>query len=89
VQVSPGRSAATVEIDHPEHRLGALVRMANQIARQMAADPNLDAVAATATHLSKFWEHDMRTDLAAAIDGGTVTLDDAVVQAMRRLAVPA
>ncbi len=89
VQVSPGRSAATVEIDHPEHRLGALVRMANQIARQMAADPNLDPVAATATHLAKFWEHDMRTDLAAAIDGGTVTLDDVVVQAMRRLAVPA
>ena len=50
VQVSPGHSAATVEIDHPEHRLGALVRMANQIARQMTADPNLDAVAATATH---------------------------------------
>ncbi len=31
----------------------------------------------------------MRADLAAAIDGGTVTLDDVVVQAMRRLAVPA
>ena len=73
VQVSPGHSAATVEIDHPEHRLGALVRMANQIARQMAADPNADAVAATATHLGKFWEPDMRADLAAAIDGGTVT----------------
>ena len=89
VQVSPGHSAATVEIDHPEHRLGALVRMANQIARQMTADPNLDAVAATATHLSKFWEHDMRADLARAIDGGTVTVDDTVVSAMQRLAVPA
>ena len=89
VQVSPGHSVATVEIDHPEHRLGALVRMANQIARQMLADPNLDAVAATATHIGKFWEPDMRTDLTAAIDGGTVTLDDTVVQAMRRLAVPA
>ncbi|MBK9969427.1 MAG: formate dehydrogenase subunit delta [Acidimicrobiaceae bacterium] len=63
--------------------------MANQIARQMTADPNLDAVAATATHLSKFWEHDMRADLARAIDGGTVTVDDTVVSAMQRLAVPA
>ena len=89
VQVSPGHSAATVEIDHPEHRLGALVRMANQIARQMVADPNVDAVAATATHIGKFWEHDMRADLAAAIEGGTVTLDDTVVQSMALLAVPA
>ncbi|MDP2289953.1 MAG: formate dehydrogenase subunit alpha [Actinomycetota bacterium] len=89
VQVSPGHSVAHAEIEHPEHRLGALVRMANQIGRQMVADPNVDAVAATATHIGKFWEHDMRADLAAAIDGGTVTLDDVVVQAMRRLAVPA
>jgi len=89
VEVTPGHSAATAEIDHPEHRLGALVRMANQIARQMAADPTIDAVAATATHIGKFWEHDMRADLAAAIDGGTVTLDDIAVQALARLAVPA
>ncbi|MGB8861245.1 MAG: formate dehydrogenase subunit alpha [Ilumatobacteraceae bacterium] len=89
VQVSPGHSVATVEIDHPEHRLGALVRMANQIARQMAADSSLDAVAATATHIGKFWEHDMRADLVAAIDGGTVTVDEVVVRAMQRLAIPA
>ncbi len=39
VQVSPGHSVATVELDHPEHRLGALVRMANQIARQFTHEP--------------------------------------------------
>ncbi len=89
VQVSPGRSAATAEIEHPEHRLGALVRMANQIARQMSADPHADAVAATAYHLDRFWEHEMRTDLAQAIDGGTVTVDEVVVEAVRRLAVDA
>ena len=89
VQVSPGTSVATVELDHPEHRLGALVRMANQIARQMAADPNADAVAATAYHLDRFWEHEMRVDLARAIEGGTVTLDDVAVRAMERLAVTA
>jgi formate dehydrogenase major subunit len=86
VQVSPGRSAATAELDLPEHRLGALVRMANQIARQMAADPHTDAVAATATHLDRFWEPDMLADLATAVEGGTVTLDDVAAQALQRLA---
>ena len=76
------------ELDHPEHRLGALVRMANQIARQMSADPSLDAVKATAAHLDRFWEHEMRVDLARAVEGGTVTVDDVVVQAVRSLSVP-
>ncbi len=75
--------------DHPEHRLGALVRMANQIARQMAADPTADAVGATAAHMDAFWEADMRADLARAIEGGTVTVDDVAVQALRRLTVTA
>jgi formate dehydrogenase major subunit len=89
VQVSPGKSAATAEIDHPEHRLGALVRMANQIARQMTADPNLDAVTATTAHLERFWEHEMRVDLARALDAGTVTLDAISAEAVRRLPVTA
>ena len=89
VQVSPGRTAATVELDHPEHRLGALVRMANQIARQWSADSTADAVAATAKHLETFWEHDMRVDLARAVETGSVTVDDAVVQAVQRLTVHA
>ncbi|MCB9382525.1 MAG: formate dehydrogenase subunit alpha [Acidimicrobiaceae bacterium] len=82
VQVMPGHSAATVEVDHPEHRLGALVRMANQIARQLAADPGADAVAATAAHLDAFWEAEMRADLARAVDAGSVTVDDIVVAAL-------
>ena len=48
-----------------------------------------DAVAAVATHLDRFWEHEMRVDLARAIEGGTVTVDPLVVQAMDRLAVTA
>ena len=88
VQVSPGRTAATVELGSHEHRLGALVRMANQIARQWAADPSADVVTAVATHLGKFWEHDMRADLTRAVDAGSVTVDDLVVQAVRRLSAP-
>ena len=89
VQVSPGHTAATVEIDHPEHRLGALVRMANQIARQFVADAGTDPVASTARHIDRFWEHDMRFDLTRAIEGGTVTVDATVVDAMHQLAVTA
>ena len=87
VQVSPGRSAAQVELGSPEHRLEALVRMANQIARQWGADSSADAVAAVTNHLEKFWEHDMRVDLARAVDAGSVTVDDLVVQAVHRLSV--
>ena len=87
VQVTPGHSAATVELDHPEHRLSALVRMANQIARQFTHEAPEVAVAAVATHLDRFWEHEMRVDLARAIDEGTVTVDPVVVQAVERLAV--
>jgi formate dehydrogenase major subunit len=89
VQVSPGRSAATAELDHPAHRLSALVRMANQIARQFAADSSLDAVKSTVAHLERFWEHEMRVDLARAVETGSITVDDVVVEAVRRLTVHA
>jgi formate dehydrogenase major subunit len=89
VQVSPGRSAATAELDHPAHRLSALVRMANQIARQFSADSSLDAVKSTVAHLERFWEHEMRVDLARAVETGSITVDDVVVEAVRRLTVHA
>jgi formate dehydrogenase major subunit len=89
VQVSPGRSAATVEVEHPEHRLGALVRMANQITRQFAHEPDDVAVATIAKHLDSFWEHEMRVDLARAIEGGTVTVDPLAARAVQSLAITA
>ena len=61
--------------------------MANQISRQFAHESPETAVAAVATHLDRFWEHDMRADLARALDEGTVTVDPVVVQAVERLAV--
>jgi formate dehydrogenase major subunit len=85
VQVSPGRTALRAEVDHPEHRLGALVRMANQITRQWKLDPSADAVEAVRKHMESFWEPEMRRDLFAAVEAGTVTLDADAVEAVRRL----
>ncbi len=87
VQVSPGRSASIAEIDHPEHRLAALVRMANQIARQYAGEVHEDAVRAVAKHLNAFWEHEMRADLARVIDEGSLTVHPVVGAAIRSLHV--
>jgi hypothetical protein len=63
--------------------------MANQIARQFAADSSLDAVKSTVSHLERFWEHEMRVDLARAVETGSITVDDVVVEAVRRLTVHA
>ena len=87
VQVSPGHSVASVAVEHPEHRLDALVRMANQIARQYAHQADDDAVAAVATHLASFWEHEMRADLTRAVDAGTARVDPRVAAAVARLSV--
>jgi formate dehydrogenase major subunit len=86
VQVSPGKTAATVEIAHPEHRLDALVRMANQISRQFSAQSG-DAVAALATHLVSFWDPEMLRDLDHAIRQGTVTVDANVIEAFGSIGV--
>jgi hypothetical protein len=49
----------------------------------------LDAVKSTVAHLERFWEHEMRVDLAQAVEAGSITVDDVVVEAVRRLTVHA
>jgi hypothetical protein len=49
----------------------------------------LDAVKSTVAHLERFWEHEMRVDLARAVETGSITVDDVVVEAVRRLTVHA
>jgi hypothetical protein len=39
--------------------------------------------------MMKFWEPDMRGDLARAVESGSVTVDDTVVEAVKRLTVHA
>jgi len=89
VQVSPGRSAVGSTMEHPENRLSALVRMANQIARQFAHEPHQLAVQTVAGHLLSFWEAEMLADLSGALEQGTVTVDQIVVDAVAALRVKA
>jgi formate dehydrogenase major subunit len=88
VQVSPGRSAASIPVANPAHRLESLVRMANQIARQLSTQSG-DATANVATHLANFWDPEMRADLARAIDNGTLTIDPLVGEALATLTITA
>ncbi len=60
-----------------------LVRMANQIAANIPADSEEDAVKTIAHHLRTFWEPRMRGDLRAAIAAGQA--DGLSTQVMRAL----
>jgi formate dehydrogenase major subunit len=93
VEVTPGHSAATAEIDEPEHRLGALVRMAIQIAAQFphadTAESIESAAGAVRKHLLTFWDPEMRADLARAVQADAVVVPTAVRAVCAGLAVPA
>jgi len=65
----------------------SLVRMANQIASFFGAQPGDQAVAATADHISKFWDPRMRAALAAHLAAtGGAGLDAVALAAARSLA---
>jgi formate dehydrogenase subunit delta len=63
--------------------LDNLVRMANQIAANLAHEP--DPVAATAQHIRSFWDPRMRAMILAAPAG---TLSPAAQSAIDRLRAP-
>lgn len=70
-----------------------LARMANQIATNLEYGPNkVQAVADVADHLLRFWNRDMREELAAGHASGTVELTEvaalALTTAMRPGAAP-
>ena len=60
----------------------ALVRMANQIATNVAHESFDEAAAQVATHLNSFWAPSMRADLLAFAAGGGPGLDDIVLAAL-------
>jgi formate dehydrogenase subunit delta len=66
-----------------------LVMMANQIARNLAAQGEDDAVAATAEHIVKFWDPRMRSMMAQHVASGGDGLTPLALKAMRLVPAPA
>ncbi len=67
-------------------KLEKLVRMANEIARNLRSQPGDQAVAATADHIRSFWTPGMRASLIAHAQGGGAGLDPIARQALHLLA---
>lgn len=66
-----------------------LVRMANQIATFFASMPEAERAPGVATHINKFWEPRMRTQLFELIDAGGAGLDPLVLEAASTIRRPA
>lgn len=66
-------------------KLDKLIRMANEIARNLRTQPGDQAVTATAEHIRSFWTPGMRANLTAHAQAGGEGLDPIAVQASRLL----
>jgi formate dehydrogenase subunit delta len=62
-----------------------LVRMANEIARNMRTMGGDQAAVATANHLKSFWTPSMRASIVAHLDAGGEGLDPIARDAAQRL----
>ena len=62
-----------------------LIYMANQIARSFQSRTYDEAVAATAEHISNFWEPRMRLAIIAHLEAGGAGLEAPVREAVGRL----
>lgn len=62
-----------------------LIYMANQIARSFQSRTYDEAVAATADHISNFWEPRMRAQLFAMLDSNDAKLDAIVRDARPKI----
>ena len=62
-----------------------LVRMANEIARNMRTLPGDQPAAATANHLKSFWTPGMCAAIVAHLDAGGEGLDAIAVDAVGKL----
>ena len=62
-----------------------LIRMANEIARNLRAQAGVEAGKATATHMRSFWTPGMRAELIAHAKTGGEGLDPITLEAARLL----
>jgi formate dehydrogenase subunit delta len=67
-------------------KLEKLIRMANEIARNLSSQPGDQAGAATAEHIRSFWTPGMRSSLIAHSGDSGEGLDPIALQAARLLA---
>jgi formate dehydrogenase subunit delta len=65
-----------------------IVRMANQIATFFASMPEAERAPGVATHINKFWEPRMRSELFALIDAGGDGLEPLVLEAAAQIKRP-
>lgn len=63
----------------------ALVRMVNQIARNVSHESDDEAARQIASHLSAFWAPSMRAQLIAFVDAGGAGVDDLALAGLGRL----
>ena len=66
-------------------KLDKLIRMANEIARNLSSQPGDQVVDATAEHIRSFWTPGMRVSLIAHANSGGEGLDPTALQALRVL----
>ena len=64
-----------------------LIYMANQIARNLAAQGDAEAVASTASHIASFWDPLMRARIMALAAEQPDALSPIAAQAVRRISV--
>lgn len=64
----------------------AIVRMANQIAANLASYPHDTAVQEIAAHIVSFWDPRMRRRLAEHVETGGAGLSALALEAARRVA---
>ena len=62
-----------------------LVYMANQIARALKSRPHEEAVAATAEHISNFWDPRMRSQLFELMDADAGRFEPLLIEARAKI----
>ena len=66
-----------------------LVRLANEIARNLRSLPGHQPSAATAEHVRSFWTPGMRSSIIAHVEAGGAGLDPIALEAVHLLSVAA
>jgi len=70
-------------------KMHKLVMMANQIAKGFRIEGEARAVPQIRTHIEKFWDPLMRSQMAAHVSAGGEGLDPLALEALKQIKLPA